>query len=113
VRFVTGEPSSESVTTLLAMASEIIAGKRVLIAREGHKDFELPEGHELRVERDDDGNVIAAGLRFGDHRSAFLATTEEREHDVVVRLGRLVGSSDYGGQGDALRQFLPYPFADG
>jgi hypothetical protein len=96
------------------MTTQIVTGKRTLIARAGHEDFELPEGHEISVGRDEQGNVERAILRWGDHRSVFYATPEEREEEVVVRLGKLVGSTGYGvsDEGDALPQVLPYPFPD-
>ena len=99
---------------LPSMSGEIVESKRTLIARDGHDDFELPAGHAISVGRDDQGNVETATLRWGDHRSAFFASMEEREDDVVVRLGTLMGSTGYGvsGEGSALPQVLPYPFPD-
>jgi hypothetical protein len=77
-------------------------------------DFELPEGHQITVTRDEEGNVNTATLRWGDHRSVFYAEAEEGEDEVVVRLGSYFGSTGYGtvGAGDALPPVLPYPFPD-
>jgi hypothetical protein len=96
------------------MTGEIVPGKRTIIARAGHADFDLPEGHAIRVRRDDYGNVIVASLRWGDHLSAFTATADERDDAVIVLLRDYVGSTGYGtsGSGDALPQVLPYRFPD-
>jgi hypothetical protein len=96
------------------MTGEIVAGKRTVIARDGHEDFELPAGHEISLSRDEQGNVNTATLRWGDHRSVFFASMDEHDDDALVRLGVLVGSTGYGvvGEGDALPEVLPYPFPD-
>jgi hypothetical protein len=76
-------------------ANMIVAGKRTVIAREGHEDFELPDGHEISVTRDAHGNVDTTSLVWGDSRSVFFASMEEREKVVVVHLGKLAGSVGY------------------
>ena len=94
------------------MAGEIIDGKRTLIARAGHEDFELPQGHEIGVGRDNEGNVTTATLRWGDHLSAFLASMEERGDAVVVQLNTRIGSTGYATTGGELPPLRPYPFPD-
>ena len=75
--------------------NEIVAGKCTVIAREGHKNFELPEGHEISVTRDQNGNVNTAALVWGDTRSVFAATSEEREDVAVVHVGERRGDVGY------------------
>ena len=97
------------------MAGEIVPGKRTTIARAGHEDFDLPDGPEISVGRDDEGNVSTATLRWGDRcASVFTASTVERDDAVVVHLGDYFGSTGYGtiGEGSALPQVLPYRFPD-
>jgi hypothetical protein len=104
--------SSATGGTFARVSGEIVAGKRTVIAREGHEDFELPQGHEISVGRDQQGDVENATLRWGDHRSVFFASMEERDDEVVVRLGDLFGSTGYGtsSEGEAFPEALPYPF---
>ena len=94
------------------MADEIVDGKRTLIARAGHADFELPQGHEIDVGRDNDGNVTTATLRWRGHASAFLASMEERRDEVVIRLNTRIGSTGYATTGGELPPSPPYPFPD-
>jgi hypothetical protein len=96
------------------MTGEIVADKRTVIARVGHDDFELPEGDEISVTRDEQGNVNTATLRWGDSLSVFCAEADERGHEVIVRLGKYVGSTGFGtvGAGDALPEVMPYRFPD-
>ena len=95
-----------------SVAGEIVSGKRTFIARAEGEGFELPEGHQVNVVHGEDGEVVGATLRWGDHNSTYFATMDEGDDRVTLRLGMYFGSVGVGSSGDALGQILPYQFPD-